>query len=72
MIDQAEQNAHQAFAAMRKAAQATDLSGVMQVQGEYLREQSQRSMAQAREIGELIVQFGRDAVSTMRGGGASE
>lgn len=68
MIDQAEQNAHEAFAAMRKAAQASDLSGVMQVQGDYLREQSQRSMAQAREIGELIVKFGRDAVTTMRGG----
>ena len=48
MIDQAEQNTHEAFAAMRKAAQAKDLSEVMQVQGEYLREQSQRSMAQAR------------------------
>ncbi len=73
MIDQAEQNAAEAFAAMRKAAQATDLSGVMQAQGDYLREQSQRSMAQAREIGELIVQFGREAITTMRGGtGGSE
>jgi hypothetical protein len=71
MIDQAEQNAHQAFAAMRKAAQATDLSSVMQVQSEYLREQSARSMAQAREIGELIAQFGRDAIGAMRGGAGS-
>ena len=69
MIDQAETNAHEAFAAMRKAAQATDLSGVMQIQGEYLREQGTRSMTQAREIAELIAQFGRDAVSTLRGGG---
>ena len=68
MIDQAEQNAREAFVAMRKAAQATDLSEVMRVQGEYLREQSARSMAQAREIGELIVNFGRDAVGAMRGG----
>ena len=68
MIDQAETNAHEAFVAMRKAAQASDLSDVMRIQGEYLREQSQRSMAQAREIGELIVSFGRDAVGTMRGG----
>ena len=68
MIDQAEQNAHEAFVAMRKAAQASDLSEVMRVQGDYLREQSQRSMAQAREIGELIVNFGRDAVGAMRGG----
>lgn len=69
MIDQAEQNTAQAFAAMRQAAQAKDLSDVMRIQGDYLREQSQRSMAQAREIGELIVNFGRDAVGAMRGGG---
>ena len=72
MIDQAEQNAAQAFAAMRKAAQAKDLSEVMRVQGDYLREQSQRSMAQAREIGDLIVNFGRDAVGAMRGGASGE
>lgn len=69
MIDQAEQNTAQAFAAMRQAAQARDLSDVMRIQGDYLREQSQRSMAQAREIGELIVNFGKDAVGAMRGGG---
>ncbi len=68
VIDQAEQNAHEAFAAMRKAAQATDLSGVMQVQGDYLREQGTRSIAQAREVAELIAQFGRDAVGALRGG----
>ena len=70
VIDQAEQNAHEAFAAMRKAAQANDLSAVMQIQGEYLREQGTRAMSQAREIGELIAQFGRDAVGAMRGGGS--
>lgn len=68
MIDQAEQNTREAFAAMREAAAAKDLSEVMRIQGDYLREQSTRSMAQAREIGELIMQFGRDAVGTMRGG----
>ena len=66
MIDQAEQNTHEAFAAMRRAAQAKDLSDVMRIQGDYLREQSQRSMGQAREIGEMIVNFGRDAVGAMR------
>lgn len=68
MIDQAEQNAREAFAAMREAAQARDISQVMKIQGDYLREQGTRSMAQAREIGELIMQFGRDAVSPLRGG----
>lgn len=69
MIDQAETNTHQAFEAMRRAASAKDLSEVMRVQGDFMREQGTRSMAQAREIGELIAQFGRDAVGTMRGGG---
>jgi len=69
MIDQAEANAHEAFAAMRRAAGAKDVSEVMKIQGDYLREQSQRSMTQAREIGELIMQFGRDAVQPLRGGG---
>ncbi|WP_019517180.1 phasin family protein [Sphingomonas sp. Mn802worker] len=69
MIDQAQTNAEQAFAAMRAAAQAKDLGDVMRIQGDYLREQSQRSMDQAREIGELIMKFGRDAVAPMQGGG---
>ena len=69
MIDQAEQNAREAFAAMREAASASDLTQVMKIQGDYLREQSQRSMGQAREIGELIMKFGKDAVAPLQGGG---
>ena len=67
LIDQAETNAKQAFAAMREAAKANDISEVMRIQGDYLREQGQRSMSQAREIGELIVQFGKDAVTPIKG-----
>ena len=67
MIDQAEANAREAFAAMRAAAQAKDLSEVMKIQGDFLRDQGSRSMGQAREIGELIMQFGRDAVAPLRG-----
>ncbi len=67
MIDQAETNAKEAFAAMREAAQVKDISDVMRIQGDYLREQGQRSMSQAREIGELIMQFGKDAVAPLRG-----
>jgi hypothetical protein len=66
MIDQAETNTHEAFAAMRAAAQAKDLSEVMKIQGDYLREQGKRSMDQAREIGELIMKFGRDAVQPLK------
>lgn len=68
LIEQAEQNTREAFAAMREAAQASDLNQVAKIQGEYLREQSNRSMAQAREVGELIMQLGRDATSPLRGG----
>ncbi len=67
MLDQAEQNTREAFAAMRAAASAKDLSEVMKIQGDFLRDQGSRSMGQAREIGELIMQFGRDAVAPLRG-----
>ena len=67
LLDQAEYNTREAFAAMRAAAKARDLSEVMHVQGEYLREQGSRSMAQAREIGEMIANFGREAIGRMTG-----
>lgn len=67
LIDQAESNARDAFAALRAAAAAKDLSEVMKVQGDYLREQGSRSMSQAREIGELIMQIGREAVQPLKG-----
>lgn len=67
LLDQAEQNTREAFAAMRAAAKAHDVSEVMRVQGDYLREQGSRSMAQAREIGEMIANFGREAIGRMTG-----
>jgi hypothetical protein len=69
VIDQAEENTRHAFAAMRAAAQAGSLTDVMKVQTDYIREQSSRSMTQAREIGELILRFGREAMSGMTGAG---
>lgn len=66
VIDQAEANAREAFAALRAAAGAKDLAEVIKVQGDYLRDQTSRSMAHAREIGELIAQFGREAVTPLR------
>jgi hypothetical protein len=67
IVDQAQANAHEAFAAMRAAASAKDLGEVMRIQGEYLREQGRRSMDHAREIGDLIMKFGRDAVAPVTG-----
>lgn len=65
MLDQAEANTQEAFKAMRAAAQANDVTEVMRIQAEYLREQGSRSVSQAREIGELIASFGRNAIGTM-------
>ncbi|GAA4780134.1 hypothetical protein GCM10023219_30060 [Stakelama sediminis] len=67
MLDQAETNTQEAFKAMRAAAQASDISEVMRVQSEYLREQGSRSVAQAREISEMIANFGRNALGQMTG-----
>ena len=67
MIEHAEQNAREAFNAMRAAARSKDVSEVLKVQGEYLREQGARSLAQAREVGEMIAQFGRDAIAPLTG-----
>lgn len=69
LLDQVEANTQQAFAAMRAAAGAKDIGEVMKIQSDYLREQGNRSMTQAREIGELIMQFGRSAVAPLKGGG---
>lgn len=68
ILSQAEANTQEAFRAMRAAAQASDLNEVMRIQSDYLREQGARSMTQAREVGELIAQFGRNALGQMRGG----
>jgi len=72
VLDQAETNAREAFTAMRAAAGAKDLGEVMRIQSDYLREQGSRSLAQAREIGELIMQFGRESAAPFRGPGGND
>lgn len=67
MIDHAEQNTREAFNAMRAAAQAKSVTDVMKIQGDFIREQGGRSMTQAREIGELIAQFGKQAMAPLTG-----
>lgn len=63
LLDQAEANTREAFVAMRAAAQARDFSAVMKVQADFIREQGNRAMTQAREIGEMISSFGRDVIN---------
>jgi hypothetical protein len=67
VIDHAEENTRQAFAALRAAAQANGVSDLMKVQADYVRDQGARNMAQVREIGEMITQFGRSAMSGFSG-----
>lgn len=62
VIEHAETNTREAFAAMRDAAAAANPAEVAKIQGDYLRQQGARSLAHAREIGDLIMQFGKDAV----------
>lgn len=63
VIDHAEENVREAFNALRAAAGATSVTDVLKAQGDYVKEQSARSMAQVKEIGELIATFGRGAMS---------
>jgi len=67
VIDHAEANAHEAFAALRKVASAKTVQEVVKVQTEFVKAQSARSTAQVREVGEMIASFGRDAISMLRG-----
>lgn len=69
MIEQAERNTREVFAAMRQIASAGNMADVMRIQGEFVRDQGGRAMDQAKEIGELIAQFGRDTVDGMKTGG---
>lgn len=65
VIEQAEANTREAFAAMRAVASATNITEILKIQGDFVRDQGNRGMANARQIGELIAQFGRDAVNSI-------
>jgi phasin family protein len=67
VIDHAETNTREAFAAMRAAADAKSASEIVKIQTKFVRDQSERSVAQVREIGELIAKFGRDTIDQIRG-----
>ena len=66
VLDQAEENTRAAFAAMRSAASVKSVTDLAKIQTDYVKEQGARSMTQVKEVGELIAQFGRDAMSTWR------
>lgn len=66
VIDHAETNTQKVFAAMRAATQAGSMSEIAKIQTKFVRDQTERSVAQAREMGEMIAKFGRDAVDKIR------
>ena len=67
VIDHAEANTREAFAALRAAAQASSINDVLRIQGDFVREAGSRGMAQAKEIGELVARFGKDTVAGLTG-----
>lgn len=66
VIDHAEENVREAFRALRAAAGSTSVQDVVKAQTDYVKAQGTRSVTQAREIGEMIAQFGRSAVEAWR------
>jgi hypothetical protein len=66
VIDHAEANTRAAFTAMRSAASVKSVQDLAKIQTDYVKEQGARSMTQVREVGEMIAQFGRDAMSAWR------
>ncbi|MEP6785907.1 MAG: phasin family protein [Sphingomonadales bacterium] len=66
VIDHAEANTRAAFSAMRSAASVKSVSDLAKVQTDFVKEQGARSMTQVKEVGDLIAQFGRDAMAAWR------
>lgn len=66
VIDHAEENAKEAFAALRKIATSKDVKDIVNIQTSFVKEQSARSVAQVKEVGEMIAAFGRMAVDTLK------
>lgn len=66
VIDHAEANTRAAFAAMRSAANVKSLQELAKVQTEFVKDQGARSMTQVKEVGDMIAQFGRDAMASFR------
>lgn len=66
VIDHAEENAKEAFAALRKIATTKDVKDIVKIQTSFVKEQSARSVAQVKEVGEMIASFGRMAVEGLK------
>jgi len=75
LLEQAEANTREVFSAMRRIAEAGDITEVMRLQGDFVRQQAERASGQARELGDLIANFGQagiNAAGNMTAGGNAD
>jgi hypothetical protein len=63
VIDQAEENTRAAFVALRSAASVKSVQELAKIQGDFMKEAAARSQTQIKEVGEMIAQFGKDAMT---------
>ena len=62
LLEFAERNMTETLEALRAAARAKDLTEVLTIQGNFLRDQMTRSADQVREFTELMNKVGREAL----------
>ncbi|MDB5700341.1 MAG: phasin family protein [Sphingomonadales bacterium] len=63
VIEHVETNTRAAFDALRTAADVKSVQELAQVQSEFVKAAAERSQAQIKEVGEMIVKFGKDAMA---------
>jgi hypothetical protein len=63
VIDHVEENTRAAFNALRTAASVKSVQELAQIQSEFVKAAAARSQAQIKEVSDMIVQFGKDAMT---------
>ena len=66
VIEHVEQNTRAAFDALRTATSVKSVQELAQIQTEFVKAAAERSQAQIKEVGELIAQFGKDAMEMFK------
>ncbi|CAN5177387.1 hypothetical protein BH09PSE3_BH09PSE3_22420 [soil metagenome] len=66
VIDQVEENTRAAFSALRSAASVKSVQELAKIQGDFVKDAAVRAQSQIKEVGELIGQFGKDALAAFQ------
>ena len=66
VLDHAEENTRAAFSAMRSATAVKSVQELAEIQSDFVKDQSARSLTHVREVGDLIAQFGRDTMAAWK------